>query len=137
MKRCLMILCTLFLTLFLTACGSSFEPSVTSLYVQKDGKLTYAVVESFEKEYYSFSEFQSMIDREVDSCNSNYSEPVISVERLDVEDGTLYLLLNFANLRPHGNPEFGIQIAQRLVKQQNTWFQNQGPCQRHPLLLPA
>lgn len=97
MKRCLMILCTLFLTLFLTACGSSFEPSVTSLYVQKDGKLTYAVVESFEKEYYSFSEFQSMIDREVDSCNSNYSEPVISVERLDVEDGTLYLLLNFAN----------------------------------------
>lgn len=102
MKKCLMILCALFLAFSATACGSSFEPSVTSLYVQKDGKLTYAVVESFEKEYYSLSEFQSMIDREVDSCNSNYSEPAISVERLDVEDGTLYLLLNFTNADAYG-----------------------------------
>ncbi len=97
MKRYLTIFCALFLALSMTACGSSFEPSVTSLYVQKNGKLTYAVVESFEKEYYSLSEFQSMIDREVDTCNSYYSEPVISVERLEVENGTLYLLLNFAN----------------------------------------
>lgn len=95
MKKCLTILCVLFLTLSMTARSSSFEPSVTSLYVQKDGKLTYAVVESFEKDYYSLSEFQSMIDREVESCNSSYSEPVISVERLEVENGTLYLLLNF------------------------------------------
>lgn len=97
MKKCLTILCVLFLVLSMAACGSSFEPSVTSLYVQKNGELTYAVVESFEKEYYSFSEFQSMIDREVESCNSNYSEPAISVERLEVEDKTLYLLLNFTN----------------------------------------
>lgn len=97
MKRCLTILCALFLTLSLTACSSSFEPSVTSLYVRKNGELTYAVVESFEKEYYSLAEFQSMIDREVESCNSNYSEPAITVERLEVEDGTLYLLLNFTD----------------------------------------
>lgn len=97
MKKCLTILCVLFLVFSMAACGSSFEPSVTSLYVQKNGELTYAVVESFEKEYYSFSEFQSMIDREVESCNSNYSEPAISVERLEVEDKTLYLLLNFTN----------------------------------------
>lgn len=97
MKRCLTILCALFLTLSLTACSSSFEPSVTSLYVRKSGELTYAVVESFEKEYYSLAEFQSMIDREVESCNSNYSEPAITVERLEVEDGTLYLLLNFTD----------------------------------------
>lgn len=97
MKKCLTILCVLFLVLSMAACGSSFEPSVTSLYVQKNGELTYAVVESFEKEYYSFSEFQSMIDREVESCNSNYSEPAISVERLEVKDKTLYLLLNFTN----------------------------------------
>lgn len=97
MKRCLTVLCALFLTLSLTACSSSFEPSVTSLYVRKNGELTYAVVESFEKEYYSLAEFQSMIDREVESCNSNYSEPAITVERLEVEDGTLYLLLNFTD----------------------------------------
>lgn len=97
MKKCLTILCALFLALSMTACSSSFEPSVTSLYVQKDGKLIYAVVESFEKDYYSLSEFQSMIDREVESCNSNYSEPAISVERLEVEEGTLYLLLNFTD----------------------------------------
>ena len=103
MKKCVTILCALFLVLPMAACGSSFDPSVTSLYVQKNGELTYAVVESFEKEYYSLSEFQSMIDREVESCNSNYSEPAISVERLEVENGTLYLLLNFSNAEAYSS----------------------------------
>ncbi len=103
MKKCVTILCALFLVLPMAACGSSFDPSVTSLYVQKNGELTYAVVESFEKEYYSLSEFQSMIDREVESCNSNYSEPAISVERLEVENGTLYLLLNFSNAKAYSS----------------------------------
>lgn len=98
MKKWICTMCTLILALSVTGCGSShFEPSISSLYVQKDGKITYAVVESFEKEYYSEEEFRSMTEREVDTCNSQYSEPVISVNKLEVKDETLYLLLDFAD----------------------------------------
>lgn len=97
MKKWIYAICVMVTVLSLTACGSSFDPSVTSMYIQKDGKVTYAVVESFEKDYYSLEEFQSMINREVEACNSRYSEPAISVESLEVKDGTLYLLMEFAD----------------------------------------
>lgn len=99
MKKCFCtLLCTLTLvTLLLTGCNSSFDPSVTSLYIQKDGTLISAVVESFEKDYYSFSEFESMIKKEVDNHNNMFSEPAIDIERLELEDDTLYLLLQFDN----------------------------------------
>lgn len=96
MKKCL---CTLMLVmLIITGCQSSFEPTVSSLYIQKSGKITSAVVESFEKDYYSFSEFESMIQREVDNHNNMFSEPAINIERLELKDNTLYLLLEFDNV---------------------------------------
>ena len=74
MKKWIYAVCVLMLALSVSGCGSSFEPSVTSMYVQKNGKVTYAVVESFEKEYYSLEEFQTMIEHEVEICNGSYSE---------------------------------------------------------------
>ena len=98
MKKWIYATGVLLLALSMNGCGSSsFEPSISSLYIRKDGKVTYAVVESFEKEYYSEDEFRSMTEREVDTYNSQYSEPVISVNELEVKDETLYLLLDFTD----------------------------------------
>lgn len=96
MKKWICTWCALILVVvMLTGCKSSFDPSISSLYIQKNGKVTSAVVESFEKDYYSFSEFESMIQKEVDNCNSTFSEPAIEIERLELEKDTLYLLLEF------------------------------------------
>ena len=103
MKKWIYAVCVLMLALSVSGCGSSFEPSVTSMYVQKNGKVTYAVVESFEKEYYSLEEFQTMIEHEVEICNGSYSEPVVSIEPLGVKDGTLYLLLEFADAEAYSS----------------------------------
>lgn len=98
MRKRICAMCVLLLAFSMTGCGSSsFEPSISSLYIQKDGKITYAVVESFEKDYYSEDEFRSMTEREVDTCNSQYSEPAISINDLEVKDQTLYLLLDFTD----------------------------------------
>ena len=95
MKKWISAICVLSFVLMLAGCGTSFQPAASSLYVQKNGKITQAIVESFEKEYYSFNEFQSMIEKEVSKFNRNYGEDRISIERLEVEAGTLYLLLDF------------------------------------------
>lgn len=102
MKRWIMTICILMMT-FLPGCGSSFRPSVTSLYVQKNGEVTQAIVESFEKEYYSAREFQSMIEKEVDAYNSNYGEERIQIQKLEFEDETLYLLLDFQDADTYGD----------------------------------
>ena len=54
-----------------------------------------------------------------------------------IDGGDARLLLNPANLRAHSYPKLGIQVAQRLIKQQYTGLQHQGTGQGHPLLLAA
>lgn len=97
MKKWMSMLCILAVALAMSGCGSSFQPSVSSLYIQKDGRLTQAIVESFEKDYYSLTEFESMINKEIDTYNRNYGEGEISLKQLELKDQTLYLELDFSD----------------------------------------
>ena len=100
MKRRIIYVCIL-AALLTTGCGtlfgSSFEPSVTSVYIKKDGTLTQAIVESFEKAYYSEEEFASMVDSELAAFNGSSGEEAITLESLETEDDTLYLLLDYTD----------------------------------------
>lgn len=97
MKKWIGMLCLL-LAFGLAGCSSSkFQPSVSSLYIEKDGSLKQAIVESFEKGYYSLNEFQGMLEKEIEAQNNRYGEEKIVVDNLEVKDETLYLLLSFAD----------------------------------------
>jgi hypothetical protein len=95
MKKWIRAVCVLAAMLMLTGCGTSFDPSVTSLYIQKNGKITQAIVESFEQDYYSVDEFKSMIEKEVAAYNQKFGEERITISRLELVDKTLYLLLDY------------------------------------------
>lgn len=96
MKKWIAVICAMSFVLMLTGCGSSFQPAVSSLYIQKDGKISEAIVESFEKDYYSLAEFQTMIGTEIERYNINYGEERISIDRLEVDsDDTLYLIIDY------------------------------------------
>lgn len=97
MKKWISAVCILVVMLAATGCGESFKPTVSSLYIQKDGKITQAIVESFEKDYYSFSEFQSMTEKEISTYNSSMGEEQVSVNQLELEGDTAYLLLDYVN----------------------------------------
>jgi hypothetical protein len=55
----------------------------------------------------------------------------------DIDGGDTRLLLDAANLGPHGHPQLGVQIGQRFVKEQHPGLEDQRPGQRHALLLAA
>ena len=55
----------------------------------------------------------------------------------NVDGGDAGLLLDAADLRPHGDTELGIQVGKGLVKQQHTGLHHQGSCQGDTLLLSA
>jgi hypothetical protein len=48
-----------------------------------------------------------------------------------------YVPLQATDLVAHPLTQLGVQVAERLVKQQQTWVVDQGAGQRHPLLLAA
>ena len=80
------------ITVLTVGCGkNSFQPSVSSIYVHKDGRITEAIVESFIQDYYSFDEFQSMVEKEVAAYDN------VSIKSLELKDSTVYLLLDFAD----------------------------------------
>ena len=90
MKRWFSVICILMITVLTVGCGkNSFQPSVSSIYVHKDGRITEAIVESFIQDYYSFDEFQSMVEKEVAAYDN------VSIKSLELKDSTVYLLLDF------------------------------------------
>ena len=91
MKKWMSAVCVLMAVLFMTGCGKdkSFNPSVSSLYIEKNGEITQAIVESFAQEYYSLDEFSAMVQKEV--------ETKITVESTEVKDSVMYLKLHYAD----------------------------------------
>ena len=55
----------------------------------------------------------------------------------DVHGGDPELLLDLPQLRPHLHPEFGVQVAEGLIQQQDLLPHHQRPGKGHPLLLAA
>ena len=53
----------------------------------------------------------------------------------DVDAGQAELALDLADFPPHVDPQLGVEIGQRLVKQQYRGFHDQCPGQGDPLLL--
>ena len=84
MKRWFSVICILMITVLTVGCGkNSFQPSVSSIYVHKDGRITEAIVESFIQDYYSFDEFQSMVEKEVAAYDN------VSIKSLELKDSTV------------------------------------------------
>jgi len=102
MKKWVSVICIFAVMLTAVGCSSSFQPSVTSIYIQDNGKITQAIVESFEKEYYSSQELQSMVEKEVDAYNSSYGEERITIQKAEIEADTLYLLIDFQDADTYG-----------------------------------
>ena len=99
MKKWMSAVCVLMAVLFMTGCGkdNSFNPSVSSLYIEKNGEITQAIVESFAQEYYSLDEFSAMVQKEVDVYNQKLGETKITVESTEVKDSVMYLKLHYAD----------------------------------------
>ena len=55
----------------------------------------------------------------------------------DVDEGGLELLVQPADLSPHGGAQLGIQVGQRLVQQEDGGVADHGPAQGHALALAA
>ncbi len=71
----------------LSGCGERAN-AVTSVSIDKDGKITNIIYEEFDKDYYDLDELSDMAASEISEYNVEYSSPKVSLEKAElVEDG--------------------------------------------------
>ena len=89
--------CLIFtIALFVTGCGSKFEPTVSTIYVTSKGEVKSAIVESFDKAYYDFEELSEGVQKEVTAyCLDKNREEAAVVESLTLGEGEVSLFMDF------------------------------------------
>lgn len=98
-KKYFFLLMAVFL-IFLMGCGKKGLNDVTetTVFVAKNGHVTDAIVESFDKEYYNSAELQHMIDDELADYNeSNDAKGTLEVTKYEVEDDVVRAYIEFSN----------------------------------------
>lgn len=96
------IICILSLSFLFSACGQTevsdddnFEE--TTISVDKNGRIRELIIEPFEKDYYDVDELKSELENAISDIKLSDSECEISLKDISVQNGNVYIKLDFAN----------------------------------------
>lgn len=90
---CLIVVLTM---TFLTACGGSLKADRNTVYVQKNGKITGAAVEEFNKDYYDEAELETYVEEQVQEYVAEHDKKSVKVSKFSVEEGMAKLNIKYA-----------------------------------------
>lgn len=94
--------CVLAALFLLTACGEEkLSVDTNTLYIKKDGTVTEAAFELFDKEYYDAAELQSFVEEEVKNYNYRNVKEAVTVERVEVKDNVAAAYLNYQSVEDY------------------------------------
>lgn len=104
MKKIMILVMSFVLAIGLTACGSiigdiNLEAGQSAIYIHKDGIVSYAVAESFDKDYYDEDDLKSKIKSEVEDYNASDEASVndaVELDDFDVSKGVATVVIEFA-----------------------------------------
>lgn len=95
---------TVVLVLGLVGCGKTIgdmdvDAGESAIYIQEDGKVTYAVSEKFDKDYYDEDSLEDAINQEVEDYNASGNASIknaIAVDTFKVKSDIATVVLEFA-----------------------------------------
>lgn len=83
---------------FVTAgCTKGDKVGKTTLYVEEDGKVTEAIVESLDKDYFDAGELEEWIDSEVEKYNKE-NDNAVDLKKYEVEDKTARVTFEYDSM---------------------------------------
>lgn len=91
------------LLLLLTACSQIKKAKENGLYVEKSGKITEAIVENFDEDYYSKEELKVNILSAIKTYNDEKKEDRISLKNLRLKDKKIRALLQYKSYKDYQN----------------------------------
>ena len=75
---------------------SKFSPEETTVSVGKDGKITAAVIDTLDQNYYQADELKTELDKAIAAYNSSAGEDTIQVDKFETEEGNVSLFMKYA-----------------------------------------
>lgn len=91
------ICCISFMVLVLgmiSGCATKY-PETDTVYIQKNGTVQEATVESFDKEYYEEEELKDFITAEIEKYESEYEKGSVKLKDFLVEEGVAKLMMKY------------------------------------------
>ena len=114
-KTSILIICICMLGL--TACGEVVQPenknsnnqeatdelasTTTSISIEKDGKISSTIVESFGESYYDENRLKSMIESSIDEYTSENTSAQIKLKNLKVKDSMVNVLMEYGDYQAY------------------------------------
>ena len=97
MRKPVVLLCVMALGVGLLAgCGTP-DVATNTIIVEKNGKVTEALVEDFSKEYYSQEELEAFVESEIEEYKSENADADIKMSDLSVEAGTARMTIKYGD----------------------------------------
>lgn len=87
----------------LCGCSMKFSAEENAVYVNKDGEIVSAIVESFDKEYYDADELQAMLEQSVAEYNAENGKDSIEIDSFKLDDGVLKVIMNYLTWADYSN----------------------------------
>lgn len=76
-------------------CGSQKSVDESTVYVQKNGKITAVDVEAFDENSYSFDELQQYVEDAVAEYNAGHDKKSVKLKSLKMQDGNAVLTMEY------------------------------------------
>lgn len=94
--KIIIALCSVLMMTGITACGFTKQTEQTEITISKDGTVSMQIIESFDKPYYDQDELRQKVLTEVASYNRNVENGNISVEKVEVEEQSAKVIMEYA-----------------------------------------
>lgn len=85
----------------LTGCTKGNDAKQTTLYVDHNGRVTSAIVESLDKDYYDMKELQDWTQQEVDAYNKENGDDAVVIKKCEKEDKNAKVTLEYASMKDY------------------------------------
>lgn len=103
MKKLTLVFSFFLTILMLWGCAKeSFDADEDTIYVKKKGTVMVAVVESFDKEYYSEEELKALVEEEVGEYTESAGEDAAQVQTFQVKDKVAKVFINYKTGKDYG-----------------------------------
>ncbi|MDF2543249.1 MAG: hypothetical protein K0S47_2967 [Herbinix sp.] len=79
------------------------EISENTMVIKRNGGIQVAIVEGFDKDYYSLSELEEFVTKEVTSYNERAGSDEVAIDDLQIKDNNAIMLLSYSGMQHYTN----------------------------------
>lgn len=92
----------LVMAMAMTGCSKGDDVKKTTLYVDEDGEITEAIVETLDKDYYDSGEMENFIEEETAAYNKQAGDEKVEIAKCEVEDGKARVTMEYESMKEYG-----------------------------------